>query len=185
MICKLTVSTPSTPQSSVADGEGDGVDEEEETVSVVGVVAITEESLEEVRIEDDVRESMDDDELDMVLVIVSLVDVESRVELEDEALMEVEVEVEYALELPQYEYWEQQLPYLPPEQVIPAGEAPYEFPQRALVVTLTFAGVAEGAVDGAVRIEVEVLLRLDAVEVRAGATALLQVPNGDWQPVPQ
>jgi len=47
------------------------------------------------------------------------------------------------------------------------------------VVTLTFAPVAEGAVGEAVRVEVEVLLRLDVVEVRAGATALLQVPNDD------
>ena len=53
------------------------------------------------------------------------------------------------------------------------------------MVTLTFAPVAEGAVDEAVLVEVEVLPRLDVVEVRAGATTSLQVPNDDWQPVPQ
>ena len=47
------------------------------------------------------------------------------------------------------------------------------------MVTLTFTGVDDGAVDGAVLIEVEMLLRLDVVEVRAGATGLLQVPNDD------
>lgn len=57
---------------------------------------------------------------------------------------------QYALELPQYEYWEQQSPYFPPEQVIPAGDAPYRFPQRAFVVTLIFTGAEEGTVDGAV-----------------------------------
>lgn len=90
MICRLTVSTPSTPQNSVADGEGDGVDEEEETVSAVGVAEITEDSLEEVRVEDDVKESMEDEELEELMVIVSLVDVESRVGVEDEALLELE-----------------------------------------------------------------------------------------------
>ena len=70
---------------------------------------------------------------------------------------------------------------MPPEQVVPAGDAPYRFPQRALVVILTFTGVVEGAVDKAVRVEVEVevLLRLDTVEVRAVATTPLQVPNDD------
>ena len=120
-------------------------------------------------------------------------------EMEVEALLEVEVLLEEdgtalhfpnpgwqpfpqcALELPQYEYWEQQSPYLPPVQVIPAGDAPCRFPQRAFVVTLTFT-VEEGVVVGeAVRVEV---LQLEVFEVCVG-TAPLQVPNDDWQPVPQ
>ncbi|KAI4645624.1 uncharacterized protein J4E79_010802 [Alternaria viburni] len=151
---------------------------------------MSEDSLDEIEMEVDVDEPLEDDELEEVLVVVSPVDVESAAGPEEEALIELETnELEavlvYALPLPQYEYCEQQSPYLPPEQVIPAGEAPYEFPQRALVVTFTFASVAEGAVDEAVRVEIEVLLRLDVVEVRAGATTPLQVPNDDWQPVPQ
>ena len=223
------------PQNSAVDGEGMGVDVIVE-VAVSGVTESSEDELEE----GDVEDSSAEDELEAVLVVVSLVDVESRVELEDVAVLELEVdeleavlvfdsleEVEtgtgvedeallkleleeleaedlaedttashfpnpawqpvpqYALPPPQYEYCEQQSPYFPPEQVIPAGEAPYRLPQRALVVTLTFAPVAEGAVDEAVLVEVEVLPRLDVVEVRAGATTSLQVPNDDWQPVPQ
>jgi hypothetical protein len=89
---------------------------------------------------------------------------------------------QYALELPQYEYWEQQSPNFPPEQVIPAGNAPFKFPQRAFVVTLIFAGAEEATVDGAVRMEV--MMRLEVFEVCAGVTEL-QVPNNDWQPVSQ
>ncbi|KAI4684033.1 hypothetical protein J4E81_009196 [Alternaria sp. BMP 2799] len=219
------VLVPSTPQRSTADEDGEGVGEVMD-VAVAGATESSEDWLEDVEMEVDVDESLDNEELEDVPVvvpladvdgaaaleeeapmemevdgleavpaIVSLVDVESRVELEDEALLELELDeldaedlaedATYALPLPQYEYCEQQSPYFPPEQVIPAGDAPYRLPQRALVVTLTFAPVAEGAVDEAVLVEIEVLMRLDTVEVRAGATALLQVPNDDWQPVPQ
>ena len=50
------------------------------------------------------------------------------------------------------------------------------------MVTLTFAGAEDGAVNAAVWMEV--LVRLEVVEIRAGVTEL-QVPNDDWQPVPQ
>ena len=216
------------PQNSAVNGEGAGVDVVVEVV-VSGVTEISEDELEEdgvdksldndelevlvvvslvdvaiaTGLEEEVLMELEVDELEVVLVLDSLVNVEGRVELEDETLLELELEVleaedraedttashfpnpawqpvpQYALPLPQYEYCEQQSPYFPPEQVIPAGDAPYEFPQRALVVTLTFAGVDFGAADEAVRVEVEVLLRLDVVEVRAGATTPLQVPNDD------
>jgi len=162
-----------------------------------------------VELEDVAVLELEVDELEAVLVFDSLEEVETGTGVEDEALLKLELEEleaedlaedttashfpnpawqpvpQYALPPPQYEYCEQQSPYFPPEQVIPAGEAPYRLPQRALVVTLTFAPVAEGAVDEAVLVEVEVLPRLDVVEVRAGATTSLQVPNDDWQPVPQ
>ncbi|KAI4613922.1 hypothetical protein J4E80_006610 [Alternaria sp. BMP 0032] len=211
------------------DGEGMGVDVIVE-VAVAGDTDISEDELEEGDVEDssaedeleavlvvvplidvEIRMELEDvavlemevDKLEAVLVIVSLMEVESRVELEDEALVELELEElnvdeltedttashfpnpawqpvpQYALPLPQYEYCEQQSPYFPPEQVIPAGEAPYEFPQRALVVTLTFTGVDDGAFDEATRVEIEVLTRLDVVEVRAVATTPVQVPNDD------
>ena len=227
------------PQNSAVDGEGDDVDVIVE-VAVSGVTESSEDSLKDVEMEVAVDVSLDDEELDEVPVVVSLVDVDngageeedmlmamevdeleavlvldsleevdSRIEVEDEALLELELKLEdleelaedttashfpnpawqpvpqYALPLPQYEYCEQQSPYFPPEQVIPAGDAPYRLPQRAFVVTLTFAPVVEGAADEVVRVEVEVLTRLDIVEVRAGATTPMQVPNDDWQPVPQ
>ncbi|KAI4915131.1 hypothetical protein J4E90_005170 [Alternaria incomplexa] len=222
------------PTILMADEDGEGVDEVVVEVAVAEVTEMSDDSLDGIDIEVDVDESLDNEELEVVLVvvslvdvedsagveeeapmemevdgleavpaIVSLVDVESRVELEDEALLELELDEleaedlaedttvshfpnpawqpvpQYALPLPQYEYCEQQSPYFPPEHVIPAGDAPYEVPQRALVVTLTFVPVAEGAVDGAVLVEVDVLMRLDTVEVRAGATTPLQVPNDD------
>jgi hypothetical protein len=83
---------------------------------------------------------------------------------------------QYALELPQYEYCEQQSPNFPPEQVIPAGDAPYKFPQRAFVVTLVFTGTGEADVEAAVWIEV--MMRVEVFEICAGVTEL-QVPNGD------
>ncbi|KAI4670672.1 uncharacterized protein J4E88_009764 [Alternaria novae-zelandiae] len=172
-----------TPEDELEESnvEDSSVDDELEAVLVV-VSLVDPEFREE--LEDVAVLELEVDELEVVLVVVSLVDVESKVELEDEALLELELE-ELELEVGElaedetYEYCEQQSPYFPPEQVIPAGDAPYRLPQRALVVTLTFAGVAEGAVDEAVRVEVEVLTRLDVVDVRAGATTPLQVPNDD------
>ncbi|RMZ70882.1 hypothetical protein GMOD_00008537 [Pyrenophora seminiperda CCB06] len=229
----------------------------------VEVAEISEDMVEGVEMEDDIEKSLNDDELEGVLVVIELVEEESGVEVE-ETLPELELAIEgmeveeleveqldelcwkskswklknwtkclllalleveqldvaallgvvallgvaallkvvvlleeedtalhfpnpgwqpvpqYALELPQYEYWEQQSPYFPPVQVIPAGDAPYRFPQRPFVVTLALT-VEEGGVEEAVRVEV---LHLEVVEARTGAT-WSQVPNDDWQPVPQ
>jgi hypothetical protein len=191
--------------------DGAAVEDEVVSVDVAEVMAASEDSVDEVEMEDGVGDSLDNDELNVVLVIISLVEeMENEVELEDDALLETklleeleelkleELAVEldetashrpkpgwqpvpqYALELPQYEYCEQQSPYFPPKHVIPAGEAPYKFPQRAFVVTFPFIPVEDAAAEEAVRVEV-----LEDVDIRAGVATLLQVPNGDWQPVPQ
>jgi hypothetical protein len=150
-ITRLTMSTPSTPQNSAVVGVGDVGDDE--VVVAASVVAVTsEDELEEIETEDDVEGSLDDG-LEEVLVLISLVDMDSRVEvgllglvveaLDDETTSQFpnpgwQPAPQYALELPQYEYSEQQSPYFPPRQIIPAGDAPYRFPQRAFVVTWPF-----------------------------------------------
>ena len=75
------------PQNSAVDGEGMGVDVIVE-VAVSGVTEIPEDELEESNVED----SSVDDELEAVLVVVSLVDPEFREELEDVAVLELEVD---------------------------------------------------------------------------------------------
>jgi len=86
------VLVPSTPQSSTADEDGEGVDKVVVEVAVVEVIETAEDSLDEIEIEVDDDESLDNEELEEVLVVVSLVDVDSRVELEDVAVLEMEVE---------------------------------------------------------------------------------------------
>ena len=74
------------PQNSAVNGEGAGVDVVVEVV-VSGVTEISEDELEE----DGVDKSLDNDELE-VLVVVSLVDVAIATGLEEEVLMELEVD---------------------------------------------------------------------------------------------
>ena len=61
---KPTVLTPSTPQSSAADEEGEGVDDGAVDVASAGVIEMSEDSLEDVEMEVDVEDPLEDDELE-------------------------------------------------------------------------------------------------------------------------
>jgi hypothetical protein len=71
MTRRSTVSNPSTPQNLSAVEEGAAVDE--------------------VEVEDDVEESLDDDSLVEVLVVTELISLEIEVEIDEEALLALEL----------------------------------------------------------------------------------------------
>jgi len=85
------VLVPSTPQRSTADEDGEGVGEVMD-VAVAGATESSEDWLEDVEMEVDVDESLDNEELEDVPVVVSLADVDGAAALEEEALMELEVD---------------------------------------------------------------------------------------------
>ena len=79
------------PQNSAVDGEGDDVDVIVE-VAVSGVTESSEDSLKDVEMEVAVDVSLDDEELDEVPVVVSLVDVDNGAGEEEDMLMAMEVD---------------------------------------------------------------------------------------------
>jgi len=94
-VCRTRISVtlyPFTPQNLATDEEGEGVVDGAVDVASAGVIEMSEDSLEAIEMEVDVDESLGDEEFEAVLVVLSLVDVESRVELEDEALLEPELD---------------------------------------------------------------------------------------------
>jgi hypothetical protein len=84
MTRRSTVSNPSTPQNLSAVEEGAAVDE-------VEVTEISDDPLEEIEAEDDVEESLDDDSLVEVLVVTELISLEIEVEIDEEALLALEL----------------------------------------------------------------------------------------------
>ena len=66
-------------------GDGAAVDEE------VEVTGISDDPLEEIEVEDDVEESLDDDSLVEVLVVTESISVEIEVEIDEKALLVLEL----------------------------------------------------------------------------------------------